>query len=120
MDKSQCQNFWATNSEFGLYPYLLWGARKEKRKLGSWNGPRNLVLVIVRWGWWGWLADTWEGETVARRWPHAMSAFHGNQRRLMDTAGTNQHFKISLTQLVTGMRAQQCNLQFGKNGTENS
>lgn len=29
-------------ASFGLYPYLLWGARKEKRKLGSWNGPRNL------------------------------------------------------------------------------
>jgi hypothetical protein len=24
-----------------------------------------------------------EGETVARRWPHAMLAFHGNQRRLI-------------------------------------
>jgi hypothetical protein len=69
----------------------------------------------------GWLADTEvEGETVARRWPHAMLAFHGNQRRLIDTAGTNQHFNISLTQLVTGMRAQQCSLQSGKMALENS
>ena len=32
MDKGQCQNFWARNSEFGLYPYFLWGARKREAK----------------------------------------------------------------------------------------
>eukprot|EP00090_Calanus_glacialis_P029921 TRINITY_DN480_c0_g1_i6.p1 TRINITY_DN480_c0_g1~~TRINITY_DN480_c0_g1_i6.p1 ORF type:complete len:121 (+),score=13.77 TRINITY_DN480_c0_g1_i6:530-892(+) len=120
MDESQCQNFWATNSEFWFIPVPFVGSEKREAKIGVLERSQKSALVIVRRGWWGWLADTWEGETVARRWPHAMSAFHGNQRRLMDTAGTNQHFKISLTQLVTGMRAQQCNLQFGKNGTENS
>ena len=91
MDKGQCQNFWARNSEFGLYPYFLWGARKERRKIGVLERCQKSVLVIVGGGMpGGWLADTCgsyrgldlrcaancepEGETVARRWPHARLA----------------------------------------------
>lgn len=59
MDESQCQNFWATNSEFWFIPVPFVGSEKREAKIGVLERSQKSALVIVRRGWWGWLADTW-------------------------------------------------------------
>ena len=52
MDESQCQNFWATNSEFWFIPVPFVGSEKREAKIGVLerslkSGPGNSEVGVV-------------------------------------------------------------------------